>query len=226
MTLNLPQNPRNHPRPSSGETRQRIENGRTLNVSTAYGVAYWHRCHQLPGVYHCRIHNAPLQESPLRIDRRRRSIFLLPRDYGIFTPNQKSPISNTPNTILSRLAVMSVNVLEQPLPKEYAPSQLKATYAHGLRDLGFLTRGGNVRCREFLKWISLSSLVTTLCSPPRKMPLQRLENPRPLATTLFSRNTELLSKVCEGRHKAPFVIRSPGNQDGIQDHRTRNQAWS
>lgn len=124
-----------------------------VNDEKEYGVAYWHRCHQLPGVYRCRIHNAPLQESSLRIDRRRRSIFLLPRDYGIFTPTHRGPISDAPNTILSRLSVMSANVLEYPLPKEYTPSQLKATYAHGLRDLGFLTRGGNVRCREFLKWI-------------------------------------------------------------------------
>jgi hypothetical protein len=123
------------------------------NDEKDYGVAYWHRCHQLPGVYRCLIHNAPLQESPLRIDRRRRSVFLLPRDYGIFTPSQRGPIADAPNTILTRLAGMSANVLEHPLPKEYAPSQLQATYAHGLRDLGFLTRGGNVRCREFLKWI-------------------------------------------------------------------------
>jgi molybdenum-dependent DNA-binding transcriptional regulator ModE len=123
------------------------------NDEKEYGVAYWHRCHQLPGVYRCRIHDAPLQESPLRIDRRRRSIFLLPRDYGIFSPTQRGRISDTSNTILSRLAVLSSNVLEHPLTKEYAPSQLTATYAHGLRDLGLLTKGGNVRCRDFLKWI-------------------------------------------------------------------------
>ena len=126
---------------------------RACTLCMDYGVAYWHRCHQLPGVYRCQIHNAPLLESPLRIDRRRRSIFLLPRDYGIFTANQRGPTADTPITILSRLAVMSANVLEHPLPKDYTPSQLKATYAHGLRDLGFLTRGGNVRCREFLRWI-------------------------------------------------------------------------
>lgn len=48
--------------------------------------------------------------------------------------------------------------------------------------------------------LSLSSLVTTLCSPPRKIRLLRLENQRPLATTLFSRNSRWIeAAINKGR---------------------------
>lgn len=118
-----------------------------------FGLAYWHRSHQLPGVYFCQKHDERLRQSSLRVDRRRRSVFLLPRDHGIFPKEHQSAIPASVNTILFRLAKLSADVLDRPLPREYSPFHLRETYFHGLRDRGLLTRGGCVRAQEFLKGI-------------------------------------------------------------------------
>jgi hypothetical protein len=119
----------------------------------AHGTAYWHLLHQLPGVYRCQMHGVPLLQSPLRVDRRCRSVFVLPGDHSVFTADSPVPGTGPADGILLRLANLSADVLHHPLPVAYSATHLRTTYLHGLRDRGLLTRSGLVRARSFLKWI-------------------------------------------------------------------------
>lgn len=116
----------------------------------SFGGAYWHRRHQLPGVLFCQMHGEPLLESTLRVDRRRRSMFVLPSDIAVF---KCSPKCGSEAKVLHRLAILSADVLDHPSNFKYSNNQVRATYLHALRDRGMVTSGGRVRVQEFLSWI-------------------------------------------------------------------------
>lgn len=114
-----------------------------------YGVPYWHRQHQLPGVLICPHHLTALRQTLLRLDGRGRSGLFLPDDYEIqqsakpVTPGKAKPL-------LGRLARLSAATLNQELLADYSISSLQAAYAHGLKQQGLLTSAGNVRATEFV----------------------------------------------------------------------------
>lgn len=119
----------------------------------SYGVAYWHRRHQLPGVLVCQTHGEPLLESQLRVDRRRRSMFVLPGDDAVF---ESAPTYDSEESVLHRLATLSADLLDHAPTFEYSSDQMRATYIHALKDRGMVTKNGLVRAREFLNWIRTS----------------------------------------------------------------------
>lgn len=123
-----------------------------LDDIAAHGLAYWHRQHQLPGVFVCPNHGSPIRQSSIRIGGRGRSTLFLPDDPEIIDTNT-STITCTQRPILLRLATLSAAALDRPLPGGYSPQILLATYQHGLKQQGLLTPSGQVRAGEFIKWL-------------------------------------------------------------------------
>lgn len=117
-----------------------------------HGFAYWHRQHQLPGAFVCANHGSPILASSVRIDGRGRSSLFLPDDSAIVSTS-KSIITDLQQPVLQRLSILSATALNSILPGGYSPQILLATYQHGLKQQGFLTRGGQVRARDFVKWL-------------------------------------------------------------------------
>ena len=124
-----------------------------LQDESDYGFAYWHRRHQLPGVAVCQLHAVRLRQSRFRIDRRRRSLFLLPGDPGLFLADPPRSLREDP--LLQRLSALSADALDRPLPIECTAFHLQSTYLHGLRDRGLLTNRGRIRAQEFIRLIKI-----------------------------------------------------------------------
>lgn len=131
------------------------------NDEEQFGVAYWHRRHQLPGVHFCRRHDEPLLDSNLRLDRRRRSMFVLPKDDGVFEQQTKG---GKGDVTLIRLAALSADLLDHNANFLYSSERMRATYIHALRDRGMVTNGGFVRAREFINW--MRSLYAVIAQRP------------------------------------------------------------
>lgn len=117
-----------------------------------YGFAYWHRRHQLPGVYVCQKHGLPVQHSNIRLNGCGRMRLFLPDDAEI-EATCTSQEMGVQEAILHRVAVLSAATLDAPLSGGYSPQVLQATYQHGLKQQGFLSPGGRVRATEFVKWL-------------------------------------------------------------------------
>ncbi|MBI5006073.1 MAG: hypothetical protein HZB95_03005 [Nitrosomonadales bacterium] len=118
-----------------------------------HGFAYWHRQLQLPGTFVCANHGVPILKSSIRIDGRGRSTLFLPDDPEIVSTST-SVIADQQLPLLRQLSNLSVAALNSTLSGEYSPQILLATYQHGLSQHGLLTKGGQVRARDFVKWLS------------------------------------------------------------------------
>lgn len=118
----------------------------------AHGFAYWHRQHQLPGVFMCANHGSPVLQSNVRINGCGRSILFLPDDPELVS-TRTSVITDMQQPLLQRLSILSAAVLNSTLPGGYSPQVLLATYQHGLKQQGLLTGSGRVRAGEFVKWL-------------------------------------------------------------------------
>lgn len=118
----------------------------------AHGFAYWHRQHQLPGTFMCTNHGSPILQSNIRIEGRGRSTLFLPDDTEIVSTSA-SIITDLQQPLLQRLSILSAAALNSILPGGYSPQILLATYQHGLKQQGLLSKCGQVRAREFVKWL-------------------------------------------------------------------------
>lgn len=94
-----------------------------------YGVAYWHRSHQLPGSLVCVLHGAALHATPMDSHDKRRSGFLTPaldlRSSGL-TPSLPQ-YSEEALALLERLALLSGQMASQSLPGGYSRSVMRQT---------------------------------------------------------------------------------------------------
>lgn len=127
-----------------------------------HGRPYWHRAHQLPGVLACHIHRINLTQ------------ILGPAEgYGRFLlyppPAPMSAAccaSATPFSL--RIADWSNSLLNSHSP-EISPENLKSLYLHRLAELGFITKAGHVRQREFHTWIRRNFDVQSECAMGREI---------------------------------------------------------
>lgn len=110
-----------------------------------HGTAYWHRRHQLPGVWACPRHGRPLRYSTYRVDRRKKSSYVLPCDPDILASAPLQEVSHSGMEALRRFAVLSATILDTDLPAPYSAERLRHAYLHGLKAQGLLTRHGHVR---------------------------------------------------------------------------------
>lgn len=119
-----------------------------------FGAAYWHRSHQLPGVWMCSKHFEPLRYSRFRVDRRRTSCYILPSDPDTLSAPIPAVSKPEREATLLRLSSLSATLLDTPLPCDFTPERLRNTYFHGLKAQGLLTRQGRVRTRELINFLS------------------------------------------------------------------------
>lgn len=119
-----------------------------------YGRAYWHRRHQLPGVWACTHHSRPLRYSTFRMDRRRKSCYILPADAEVLAGLPISGLNDMNLETILRFANISATLLDIPLPSEYSPERVRNAYFHGLKAQGLLTKQGRVRIQEFTRFLS------------------------------------------------------------------------
>lgn len=117
-----------------------------------FGVSYWHRSHQVPGVSVCPDHGTPLSISTRRIDGIGRSRLFLPLDSEIVASSRQVELGNG-REILLRLARLAQWILDPHFPGYTSPELLHFAYLHGLKQNGMLTRCGKVRAVEFLNWL-------------------------------------------------------------------------
>ncbi|WP_345315384.1 TnsD family Tn7-like transposition protein [Ferrimonas gelatinilytica] len=105
-----------------------------------FGVTYWHRSHQIPGITACFKHPVLLQR--VELERRQRLIAsLLPTCNGY--PRPASGIE-------SRVAAFGQNLLVR-LGADLPQIEFTTTYRHRLRELGFITIGNQVRRQHLLQ---------------------------------------------------------------------------
>lgn len=117
-----------------------------------FGVSYWHRSHQAPGVFVCPEHGIPLCVSTRRIDGIGRSRLLLPLDSAI-VDSSSQVMTGDGYEILLRLARLVPWLLDPHSSGYTSPELLHSAYLHGLKQNGMLTRRGRIRANEFQNWL-------------------------------------------------------------------------
>lgn len=103
---------------------------------TLYGVGYWHREHQLPGVSCCLKHASTLQEHK----KYRKKLILPPT-----TTNDCMPTPSFHEVRYTTLASACLADTDTYLSEE----KLHQTYLFGLKNKGFLTSCGRIRMHDF-----------------------------------------------------------------------------
>jgi len=104
-----------------------------------YGTPYWHRGHQLPGVWVCLEHSTLLSESTSKSNGVRRFDWLLPDDCDFRSPlmatAHRELIAREPCMAeLSRLARNAQAILQLPCGTFLSPAQLTNVYRTRIRD--------------------------------------------------------------------------------------------
>ena len=133
-----------------------------------FGVAYWHRAHQWPGVWICPCHAIPLLASSQKRNGHYRYAFVLPRTIELERAESawriKTASTDELMTRLSRLAVMVLGASALAPGAVNDPSVLATTYRRRMVEIGWL------RTAERLDWPALAQnlrghLDTVACLP-------------------------------------------------------------
>lgn len=100
-----------------------------------YGIAYWHRSHQLPGSLVCIHHETVLHATPVDSHDKRRVGFLTPtqdlRNAGIVSSPPQ--YSEDASGMLKRLAVLAMQMVTQPLPGGFSRAVMRQTCVSALQ---------------------------------------------------------------------------------------------
>lgn len=111
-----------------------------------FGVAYWHRVHQLPGVTVCVEHQCCLLNSSIRYAQKEKKHGFIPIE-SILSSNIPTAIHGNHKEIT--IAQKSVDLLRRAY-KPINPDVLRKTYLCRLQDMSFLTAGGNIRFTDLI----------------------------------------------------------------------------
>jgi hypothetical protein len=104
-----------------------------------FSVAYWHRAHQLPGVWVCLKHKTPLHESTLKSTGVGRFSWCIPRESYLRPVWQlAAPVDQACLTTLHSLADIVTGVADLPTTIRFEHDRLVAAYRSGLRSLGLI----------------------------------------------------------------------------------------
>jgi hypothetical protein len=101
-----------------------------------HATAYWHREHQVPGVWLCRRHGCRLLASDLKATGVYRFHWVLPSS-SQFPPPPPAP----PSASAARLAYMTINAIAKP-GLRLSPQSLRLAYRAALRNRGLLGHSG------------------------------------------------------------------------------------
>lgn len=153
-----------------------------------YGWAYWHRNHQLPGVWFCPVHRAPLLVSPLKLDHRARFSWVLPLSGMCERVAELEQVD-----VLSKQGRWLINLAEQCcvlpsfLPGQFDdPTTIARAFRHQMRELGMTNDNGKVL------WSMVRPTLEQLANNVSCLPELKL-----LATP--SAQQELLARILSGR---------------------------
>lgn len=110
-------------------------------------VAYWHRAHQLPGVWICPIHGAALLEAQCKTNGVRRFEWVLPSTAELSAPQTADgqSVMATEKTVLSKLASCAVCLAEKPLRQPLAAEAVVHSHTKALAEAGYVTLTGKPR---------------------------------------------------------------------------------
>lgn len=106
-------------------------------------VAYWHRSHQLPGVWICPIHSEWLLTSSIKSTGVERFFWCLPNLNELESPFASvEPSQPQVNASLLKLAQSSISIATLPESFLFDPTRLQQCYLARLRDRGLLKESG------------------------------------------------------------------------------------
>lgn len=115
-----------------------------------YGQCYWHRLHQVPGVYVCPRHGTPLQDSLVPMYDRGPGQRYMSAERALAkvepVPDNLSPVTEP---VLLQLAQDAAWLLQQRQP-QLTPATLSARFHHVLARQGLATYTGKVRISDFM----------------------------------------------------------------------------
>ena len=115
-----------------------------------YQAAYWHRSHQLPGVWICPIHSERLLTSTIKSTGVERFFWCLPSQNELespFVPDE--PINSQSNALLLKLALSSISLASLLEPFSFHPTRLQQAYLNQLKDRGLIKESGlQIKPRE------------------------------------------------------------------------------
>ncbi|WP_139892850.1 TnsD family Tn7-like transposition protein [Bacillus sp. D386] len=118
------------------------------NISQ-YGTAYWHRKHQLPGVFYCPIHKCYLNDIEFNYKNRKNQYVMPDINNLLINPNEL-PKSYLIDKRYSQFIDISNQLLVGKAPNIKDPQSVKNNYKELLRSKGLLTINGNLK-REKIK---------------------------------------------------------------------------
>lgn len=110
-------------------------------------IAYWHRVHQLPGVWICPLHGAALLEAQCKANGVGRFEWVLPAAAELSAPQSADGRSAmaTEKTILTQLASFAVVLAEKPLRQPLVADTVVHSHTKALTDAGYATLTGKPR---------------------------------------------------------------------------------
>lgn len=129
----------------------------------AWGRAYWHRVHQVPGAWTCPVHRVPLWETNVRAHRN--AVFEL------MAADDAKLVRRIRMSIAQRRAMIGIAsdlaALLNPDCPAPGPDQLQAAYFRELKNRGLVTSHGRIRhtelCRGFVRFFGRRLLIRLGC---------------------------------------------------------------
>ncbi|NWC59587.1 TnsD family Tn7-like transposition protein [Pseudomonas veronii] len=116
------------------------------------GVAYWHRVHQLPGVYLCPHHEAPLMVLEHRTFSQFRRRLMLPDDEVVISGAKLPEIAPRQRPRLLKLAKSSATLL-QAKARPLDPFRLRSTLLRAAATFGVVSAGYRLRLTKLASFI-------------------------------------------------------------------------
>lgn len=114
-----------------------------------YGIAYWHRTHQLPGVLVCHIHSTPLVESLIPFASRRNKHEFIQLESILGMGNIKEEVLYE-SSYHHNIATISYQLLSTNSTLPVNPNLLKGRYKEKLQLLNMLTATGRIKFKEII----------------------------------------------------------------------------
>lgn len=127
-------------------------------------TAYWHRAHQLPGVWTCPTHGRPLQVASVKWNGVGRFLLYLPATEMLGAPYADT--TRTAETAASRLASLAEIVLglvDVGASSHLDPQHMHLSYRWALRERGW------IKGERSLRWDALSADYVGHCEPLRNV---------------------------------------------------------
>ncbi|SFB90203.1 TniQ protein [Polaromonas sp. OV174] len=149
-----------------------------------FSVAYWHRAHQLPGVWICLTHHSPLHESTLKSTGVGRFSWLMPHEsqlrptWPVGAPGEDRRLS-----ALKLLAEAATAITNMPAYAQVEQDRLLSTYRRGLREMNLL-RGNPGRlalaqlAASYLSFVQPLTCIAEFSSLPKTLTEALAQVPR------------------------------------------------